>query len=529
MRIGRALPMIALALAACAQVREPSGGVKDTQAPRLVDAEPADGSTGFTGDRILLHFDERVRLDRASDKLLISPPLKAKPDVRMAGADGVLIELRAPLESNTTYLFNLEDAIADLSEGNRANGLVYVISTGDHIDSLMVRGRVRDAMTDEAAKDIIVMLYSPENDSGFTRGGPDYFTRTRADGSFKLEHLRAGSYSLHALFDQNGNHRYDLPNESIAFLANTVEPQANDSTIYDLALFREAPDAQAVLGARTTADAALRVALARPAGELALANVAWSGGTLTWIEERNPTGDTILFWPSDTALLEGRAFSFLENGAVLDTVRYERREKMPFNVGVSLGWNVDGATTSYHLRTSRPIARIDSTRMMAQGKEGMPIALPSMAVEGDRRTIAIGATEPGEVRLTLLPGAITDLYGGSHDTLRFQLRPDVVSESGALKVKVSGAFGEHPILRLLGSQDRVLRKIALPPTGGTIQWELVPPGNYALTLFNDADNNGRWTTGELAARNQPESAWRYPGTVTVRAGWDVEVEWKAGK
>lgn len=529
MKNGRATIAAALLLAACAQVREPGGGAKDTQAPRLVHADPENGSTGFTSDRILLRFDERVKLDRASDKLLISPPLKAKPDVRMVGSDGVSIELRAPLDANTTYLFNLGDAIADLSEGNPASGLVYVVSTGDHIDSLQVRGTVHDAATGEPAKGVLVMLYVPANDSGFTRGAPDYFTRTAANGDFSLEHLRPGNFSLFALLDKNGNYRYDLPNESIAFLGSAITVAANDSIDQDLALFREAPSEQAVLGARVTADAAVRVALARPAGALAIANVDWEGGQLSWIQERNPIGDTILFWPSDTALLEGRTFQLAEDGVVLDTLRYERREKMPFDVGVSLGREVAGGADTYHLRTTRPIARIDRARIEAQSPEGLALAVAPTLGDGGPRRVQLRTADPRDVRITLLPGAITDVYGGTQDTLRFQLRPAAISETGALMVKVSGSIGDHPILQLLGARDQVLREDILPLEGGRIGWKLLPPGTYTLRLLDDADNNGRWTTGVFVSRILPERAWRHAGTVTVRAGWDVEVEWNVAE
>ncbi|HMZ50295.1 MAG TPA: Ig-like domain-containing protein, partial [Flavobacteriales bacterium] len=120
-----------LLFAACAQTRELSGGAKDTIAPLLLSAEPPDGTVRFANDRITLRFNERVRLDRVRDRLLISPPLEKIPDVTIRAGQEVVIHLRAPLLPNTTYTFNIGDAVTDITENNSAAGLTYVVSTGN--------------------------------------------------------------------------------------------------------------------------------------------------------------------------------------------------------------------------------------------------------------------------------------------------------------------------------------------------------------------------------------------------------------
>ena len=103
---------VILLVAACAQTRELTGGEKDTEAPILVSADPPDGTVRFTADRIVLRFNERVKLDRVRDRLLISPPLDKPPDVNVRAGQEVTIALRAPLKANTTYTFNLGTTLA---------------------------------------------------------------------------------------------------------------------------------------------------------------------------------------------------------------------------------------------------------------------------------------------------------------------------------------------------------------------------------------------------------------------------------
>ena len=90
----------------------------------------------------------------------------------------MVIALRAPLAPNTTYTFNIGEAVTDITEGNAAAGLTYVISTGEVLDSLVLRGIVIDAFTDKPEPDVLVVLHSDTDTTGFISGRPAYFTLT---------------------------------------------------------------------------------------------------------------------------------------------------------------------------------------------------------------------------------------------------------------------------------------------------------------------------------------------------------------
>lgn len=513
MKRAHILVVVALLALSCAQVREPSGGEKDNRPPQLIDASPANASVNFTGDGIVLRFDERIKLDRSADKLLISPPLHEKPDVKQLGADAVAIRFNAPLEANTTYLFNVGDAVADLTENNTAD-LVYVLATGAHIDSLALQGSVSNAFTAKPEQGVLVLAYAAGNDSGFFTGAPDWFARTGADGRFALGYMRPGTCSLFALRDQNGNYRYDLPNEEIAFLHETV--QAGTEIPVHLRLFRENAAMQQLVSARANADGALRLVLARPAESIRLRALNWTGGSLDWSQETGVNGDTILLWPSDTTLLNGRAFEVADGGSVLDTIVYERTERMPFMLAVTNAQRVEGDSARTVLFTSRPVAHIDTARI---GFDMRPTGL---------RRIDLPTRPPieGDV-LTLPPGTITDPYGGTHDTLRIILRGSTVKETGRLVITLKRPERTAPraLLQLLSAQDQVVREEVIAPATTKVVWELIAPGGYALKLIEDTDGDGRWTTGALREGRLPERTIRFADPVNVRAGWDVEVSW----
>jgi hypothetical protein len=54
----------------------------------------------------------------------------------------------------------------------------------------------------------------------------------------------------------------------------------------------------------------------------------------------------------------------------------------------------------------------------------------------------------------------------------------------------------------------------------------VLPGNYKLRAIFDENSNGKWDAGNYYWRMLPEVVEYYPVTLSVRANWDMQEEWK---
>lgn len=520
---------VALIAAGCAQVREISGGEKDERPPQLLTAVPPAFSTGFQGDEITLVFDERIQLERVRDRLLVSPPLAAAPSVRVMGGRQVVMQLNAPLKANTTYTFAMGEVVKDLTEGNLAAGLNYVISTGERLDSMQVTGRVLNAFTGAPERDLLVTLYATEDTLTVRNGRPAYATRSLADGTFALNHLREGTYRIHALRDQNSNFRYDLPNEEIAFLneplvlAGTAEepPQAT------LHLFTAISPVQALREAKVTPDGALQVVLARPAEQLEVRDILRSGGTLTWTPVWGAARDTVLLWPSDTtALAEGR-YALRADTTTLDTVRYRPLERMPFTPQVRVAMRPSGEGGSVELRLSRPVAKVDDIRI-ALLQDSLPIPFTVEQDPTDPRIVRLRTSMgPGSsATLAMAAKAITDRYGGTTDSLRTTVGQASAKQTGTLRIKLEEPVERtHPALvQLLDKQGHVVQEGRLAPGERSLRWEQLAPGDHTLKLILDRNSNGRWDTGDLDLGLQPEPVIAYPEPVNIRAAWDIGID-----
>jgi hypothetical protein len=516
--------LVGLLLCGCAQMRDVTGGEKDTVAPVLVTTDPPHLSTGFTGQRILLRFNERVKVADLRQQFLISPPLPEQPEVLVQRGTDVVIELQAPLAESTTYSFNLGTAVRDVTEANVATDVVYVVSTGDHVDSSAVSGVVLEARSGKPAGGLAVLLYPATDSTGLREGRPAYAARTDDQGRYRLDHLRNGAYRLYALRDQNANLRFDLPNEDVAFLADALT--LPDSLPKVMHLFRQAAAAQGLMDQRVGPDRDWMLVMARPVTALSLRDLDRTGGYLTWTMELNAGRDTVHCWPNDTTALNGQRFELREGGAVLDTLVYRVRDRMPFYLTATLG-TADGDLL---LRSSRPLAAIDTGSIRLR-VDSTDMAFAATVDTADRRWVRLAPARPlaGTAVVRLLPKALQDVYGGGNDTLVLstaQARPD---QLGTLELKVDPADLDATgpwLVQVVDGQERPVRTLARPDLGGTLSLGGLPPGSYGLKLVLDANGDGEQDTGDLSSRLQPERAWRFPGTLVIRAGWVVEQSWR---
>lgn len=206
----------------CAQQGAPSGGPQDENPPKVLNTDPPNYSTDFNTDKITITFDEYLDMGNFTQELVVSPPMEEKPLVRMR-KKSLIIEFEEELKEDVTYTFNFGEGIKDLNEQNVLMNYEYVFSTGDYLDSLSVKGRLRNAFDLTIPETpIFVMLYSSLEDSVPLTEIPYYVGRADKEGNFAVNNLRKDIYKIFVLKDGNNNFLYDLPSERIAFLDTSL-------------------------------------------------------------------------------------------------------------------------------------------------------------------------------------------------------------------------------------------------------------------------------------------------------------------
>lgn len=231
----------------CAQIGAPTGGPRDTVAPMLVKANPANASVNFSAEKITLVFDEFLEVKDFQTNALISPLPTINPVVS-SNLKTITIKLRDSLLPNTTYAINFGNAIRDINESNVAAGFSYIFSTGNSIDTLKIGGKVLMAESGKSDSTLLVLLYKNTSDTAVQHRKPDYVTKLKGDGSFVFDHLPNDKYLVYALKDGDGNKYYSLPTEVFAFHETTVMPSISGDSLmlFAFAEKKEAASKQAV-------------------------------------------------------------------------------------------------------------------------------------------------------------------------------------------------------------------------------------------------------------------------------------------
>ena len=224
--------LLLLLLASCARMGRPDGGWYDETPPHVIATDPADGGTGAKPKKVHIYFDEFIKLDNASEKVVVSPPQMEQAEVKATGKR-IEVDLKDSLRENTTYTIDFSDAISDNNEGNPLGNYTYSFSTGDHIDTLQVAGCVLQADNLEPVKGTLVGLYGELEDSCFIKKPMLRVARTDSRGHFVIRGVAPGNYRIYALQDQDGDYRFSQKSEQIAFSRDTISPSFRDAVRQD--------------------------------------------------------------------------------------------------------------------------------------------------------------------------------------------------------------------------------------------------------------------------------------------------------
>lgn len=211
--------ILSLLVVACASLGSPDGGEYDEIPPKVLSAVPAERSTGISTRKARINFDEYIKLQNASEKVIVSPPQLESPNIRADGKH-IKIELKDTLKPNTTYTIDFSDAIEDNNEGNPMGNYTYSFSTGDDIDTMEVSGTVLNAEDLEPVKGMLVGLYPIDSNltDSILRTTPfNRVSRTNGSGRFTIKGVKQGRYRAFALDDKDGNFIFSQKSEKIAF------------------------------------------------------------------------------------------------------------------------------------------------------------------------------------------------------------------------------------------------------------------------------------------------------------------------
>ena len=521
----------------CAKQSSPMGGPKDEEPPKLISSDPADQSTGIRPEKMVLTFDEYVGLDNPAKGIVITPKINKDLVEFTALKNTITVLLKQELEDSTTYVFDFQKSVVDISERNPAEKLKLVFSTGNQIDSLNLSGKLRLAFSEgkEDYKNVLVGIYPLDDSTDVFTAPPYYLGQVDTLGQFNLSNLKAGAYRAYAWKDNNGNLKAEFKSEDYDFLPDTVylNPEKIDSAYFNLAKADLTP--------------------------IKVLRTGNFGKNFDVILNRNPLGRKVeikglgedIFYVQGDKRLRFYPKKPIQDSlqltlSVQDSVGFSKDSLIWAKFPVSerkpekLSLQVNSGKSFYQnlnmeLTFNKPITQI---RLDSLGIKADSLFIPirqemlSFTDSSRRDVLQIQAFLPDSldtelVTLVASDSTFQDIEGEYNEkkveaNYRKLLRKNLAD---GISGSIEGTSGPLVIQLINGKKEIAYEQIL--KEGGKFSFSLLDPGTYSLRVIEDKNGNGIWDPSNYTLKRTGERVFYYEGEdktrdLVIRGGWTLE-------
>jgi hypothetical protein len=581
-----ALSLFFLLVISCAEPSMPQGGPEDIQAPRLNKKKYStpNKATNFRDNQIILTFDEWIKLQSTYSQLVISPPLKNKPEVKIRNKS-VVLKWNEPLKDSTTYTISFGDAVRDITENNITQNLKFVFSTGPFLDSLNCSGQLVDAESGSPLEGALVMLYQNLEDSIPLSQKPYYFSKTDKQGAFKIENIQNHRYRIFALTDKNSDYKYNLADEKIAFLDSSFLLNDSLQPFIKLSMFKER-EQTIVFSSKMPNYGHIKLVFNNQIQSVSTISLINASDDFKYVVDQG--NDTLSLWFDGIMPDDDQWLFIVENEVenLLDTISINSQKRNDFEeFAPGLIWctkndiassisrsKQDTASVRQHplkpveLFFIRPIQQFDSLAVLLFIDTLLPITEFSVveltdSLTGDVRmdtlikkvlrdtflkvqspkisVVSNVATQLNfnynwiqnrRYKIMILPNALTDFFGFENkDTLSGIYSINNIIEYGSVSVNVINADSSMQyIVQLLDSKAAIVQQNIIRDSSQiNILYENIKTGNYSLKIIHDLIRNKRWDSGLYIEKKQAELI-SVSKTIVLKPGWENFMEMDIG-
>ncbi len=521
-----------IVFAQCARVSSPTGGPEDETPPVLLSSVPNDQQIQYTGNTIVLNFDEYVTTNNIETNLIITPKITGAFKSRIKKRS-VILTFDEPWEESTTYNINFGNTIQDLNNRNVPPNLNLSFSTGDYIDSLEITGTITDVYSKDPVENALVSLYTVTDTLDITSGAASYYARTDTSGIYRFRNLPDGDYLIYSALDKNSNQKADVDEEPYGFLVDTIRLTQNVSGIdFDLQRLDINP---------------IKVKSARHFGkyfdiELSKAFTSFEILNNDTLPYRKDGDKKLRFYNTSNRYNDTIPVIFQANDSIdtqlQDTVQLyfnesKKVEKDPFDVKIEPNANAVVSTIDLKFVFDKPVVAYNPDSLIFEVDSLNKFNLPDTAFTWNtNRTEAsyplnladyIQADQRLNIRLQ--KGAFVSV---EQDSTANKLKAYSIlkaEDSGVINGSVNTNV-ENFIVQLLNS--RTLEVIDTKVNEKNFSFRFLDAGSYSVKVIFDLNGNGVWDIGNILNRTTAEpivyfiDSFNDSKIIELRKNWEVD-------
>jgi uncharacterized protein (DUF2141 family) len=519
----------------CATISAPQGGPKDQKPPLLLKSNPQQGQKNFKEETVELTFDEALKLNNPKEEIIIIPSPGKQTEITVKGAV-VKIKPKDSWNDSTTYSISFREGIQDLTEGNPAKDLRLAFSTGPIIDSLIISGSIKDALTEKIPENITIGLYTSDTFNIF-KHAPSYFTKSDKQGNFRIENLKSDTYFIYAYEDKNKNLKVDSPAEQFGFRKDSIRLLKNVSGLIIPMLKIDTRKLKLTSG-RSLED----LATIKFNKNIVAYDLLPEDSTIRLYHSfgDNQTEIALLFNQHVKDSIKIRVQAEDSLAQKVDTSFYVKRTpaKRPHDplritfTDLELNSQTGLLTTKFQSNKIITSFRFDSINLKLDSATYLRLAPNEIAFDTltKRGTITkkiekekINPERKEPIRLELGKDFACSIEDDSIKSQKLTAKVLTFEETGIFHVDVNNRTSYDFILELLTQDNKLVHSISNQKKN---TFENLTPGTYKLRIIIDKNCNGKWDYGNIFLRQEPESILYYRSPekkyeIPIRENWEV--------
>jgi uncharacterized protein (DUF2141 family) len=205
------------------------------------------------------------------------------------------------------------------------------------------------------------------------------------------------------------------------------------------------------------------------------------------------------------------------------SVRNEKEKKLKLSNNFIYG--KQDLLNTLQLTSNVPLQQFDADSIILIDTSFVKIKDYSINIDSSRKKISIDKKWPANepFNLIVFKNGLSDSSGlklFKNDTIKFYTKS--ISEYGSLKITFKNIdLNQHPVLYFLEGENV---KFTFDIQNENWENKMMLPGDFALRILYDKNNNGQWDPGNYKLKLQPEISISLPEKINIKADWENERE-----
>ncbi|MGL5113310.1 MAG: Ig-like domain-containing protein, partial [Flavobacterium sp.] len=176
----------------------------------------------------------------------------------------------------------------------------------------------------------------------------------------------------------------------------------------------------------------------------------------------------------------------------------------------------------FALETTTPLTKVDRTKIvLIDSKKNTLDITPIYDDFNQKLVLEFKKATSEKYQIQLLPGALTDFYEKSNDTLTYKLETRSESDYGNLTINITNAK-RYPIIIDLTNDKGEVVATEYTNKDNKVVFNFLDPATYTLRAIYDDNKNKKYDPGNFLEKKQAEEVLYFSKLVDVRANWEVD-------